>query len=226
MTLEEALKLLKETDATAFEAVKKELDALENKGKGVEAERKAAETAKKELEDAKTAHAAEIANKDKQIEAARAEWKADTDGFKKLYDDTKAKLEAAEKNSSTTQTELEDLRKQKADFEALVAADIEKLYEGLEEEDVKTLKSLAEKYPIQERVAFIVDFKEKYLKKGNGGKWGWPKGGSGGSNTVTMEEIQAEYDKLAALPRKTPEQMAALRKAAKYLSGELKLPTT
>lgn len=224
MNLEEARKLLEEANPEAYKVMSKELETQTNKGQGVEAERKKAEDTKKELDDIKTTHATEVANLENKIEAARAEWKSDTDGFKKLYDDNKLKLDEALKNNSNSTLELEELKKAKTDFEALMSADIEKLYDGLEEDDVKTLKSLAEKYPIQERVAFIVDFKEKYLgitKK----KWGKANWGSWGSVT-TMEDIQAEYDKLSALPVKSKEQQKALIRAARYISWELKLPTT
>lgn len=224
MTLEEALKLLKEANSTAFDTIVKEIETQKNKGQWVEVERKKAEDSKKELDELKVTHATEVSNLETKIEAARAEWKSDTDGFKKLYDDNKLKLEEALKNNSNSTQELEDLKKAKADFEALMSADIEKLYDGLEEDDVKTLKSLAEKYPIQERVAFIVDFKEKYLgvKKKKWGKPGW----SGWSNATTLEDIQAEYDRISKLPFKTPAERSALIKAGRYLSWKLTLPIT
>ena len=224
MTLEEALKLLKETDAAAFEAVDKEIKALENKGTGVEVERKKAEDAKKELDDFKTATEAREKSLKEDIEKAKIEGKNAGDSFKGLYEEEKAKRETLEAGEKGLQDQINSLKEAKENSDKLIAADIEKLYIGLEDDQVATLKNLANKFPIEERVAFIVDFKEKYLgvKKP---KWGKPAWGSG-SEVTTLEDIQAEYDRLSALPYKTPEDKRALILAAEYLSWKRKLPTT
>jgi len=163
MTLEEALKLLKETDAAAFEAVDKEIKALENKGTGVEVERKKAEDAKKELDDFKTATEAREKSLKEDIEKAKIEGKNAGDSFKGLYEEEKAKRETLEAGEKGLQDQINSLKEAKENSDKLIAADIEKLYIGLEDDQVATLKNLANKFPIEERVAFIVDFKEKYL---------------------------------------------------------------
>ena len=82
MILEEALKLLKETDAAAFEAVEKEITTLTNKGTGVEIERKKAEDAEKKLADEKAAHAAKVESLTEDIEKAKTDGKNAGDSFK------------------------------------------------------------------------------------------------------------------------------------------------
>ncbi len=228
MTLQEALELLKKTDAAAFDLVSKEIETLTNKGTGVEAERKKAEDAKtalteKETELGEFKKAAEVieTNLKKEVDEAKTANKKD-DWFKKLFEEEKLKASNLEKSNKTLNEDIEWLKISKKNTDALIANDIEKLYEWLEEDDVKTLKNLAEKYVIEERVAFIVDFKNKFLS-GSKKKWGWPKGGSAKDKT-TLEDIQAEYDKLIKIAHKTPIQMAAMRKAAKYLNWTLKLP--
>lgn len=224
MTLEQAIALLKEANPEAVAVVEKSLEAEKNKGQGVEAERKKAEDAKKELDDFKAASEAQVATLKEDVEKAKLEGKNAGDSFKGLYEDEKAKRETLEAGESALNTQITTLKEAKENSDKLIAADIEKLYVGLEDDQVATLKSLADKFPIEERVAFIVDFKEKYLgvKKQ---KWGWPKWGSG-SEVTTMEDIQKEADRLALIAYKTPEQKKAAILAAEYLSGKRQLPTT
>ncbi|MDA3779441.1 MAG: hypothetical protein PF487_04340 [Bacteroidales bacterium] len=128
MTLEEALKLLKETDATAFEVVDKAITAEKNKRLGVEAERKKAEAAQKELDDFKTATEARETSLKEDIEKAKIEGKNAGDSYKGLYEEEKAKRETLEAGTTGLNDQIVKLKEAKENSDKLIAADIEKLY--------------------------------------------------------------------------------------------------
>jgi len=107
MSIKKALELLQESDTEAHAVAVKEVETLENKGQGVEAERKKAEDAKKDLDTANETHANEIKEWEKKVEKARDEGKQDTDGFKKLYNDLKEDYDKLVKTNGTSTEEVE-----------------------------------------------------------------------------------------------------------------------
>ena len=147
--------------------VNKELEALKNKGVGVEAERTRADNLKTDLDKANVDHQKEVDDLKKEVDEAKTKAKTDTDGFKSLYEEEKAKVTTMETTIRTNGEKIAGMEIEKTKLEENLATDIEALYADIEDEGEKaSLKDLAEKYPIAERVAFIVSFKEKYLQKG------------------------------------------------------------
>lgn len=196
--IRELLAKLAEIEWTSelIENLKKELEVLESKSKWLEEKNKEIQELKSKIE----VKEEELKSKEEEIEKLKTEGASQTDWFKTLYEQKKSRVEILEAEVEKLRSDNNEYIKLKEVQETKFAEEIDLLYKQVPEDKKEFVKSMASKYPLEERISFITDFLENFwiIVPKDKSQWGKPKNWTIESEMTDARKMFEEISKIPA----------------------------